>query len=121
MHPLIKIKRIYEDAEKSDGHRILVDRLWPRGIKREVAAIDAWEKDLAPSPALRTWFGHKPERWTEFQRRYKEELQENDYVTTFLTAHKKDKTLTLVYAAKDEAHTHALVLQEYLAHLFNKA
>ncbi|KAA2242590.1 DUF488 family protein [Chitinophaga agrisoli] len=118
---MIKIKRIYEDAKESDGHRILVDRLWPRGVKKEAAAIDAWEKDLAPSPPLRTWFGHKPERWEVFQQRYKEELKENDHVASFVDAHKKDKILTLVYAAKDEAHTHALVLQQYLAYLFDKA
>ena len=119
MQPLIKIKRIYQDADKSDGRRILVDRLWPRGIKKEAAAIDTWEKDLAPSTGLRTWFGHKPERWTQFRKLYKKELQENEQVAAFAEGHKKDKTITLLYGAKDEAHTHALVLQEYLEHIYS--
>ena len=118
--PTINLKRIYEEPEKSDGFRVLVDRLWPRAMTKERAAIDEWEKDLAPSPGLRKWFAHDPAKWKEFQKRYKEELGKNDYVETFVNKHRASKKLTLLYAGKDEDHTHAVMLKNYLEPLFNK-
>ena len=115
----IRIKRIYEDADKADGYRILVDRLWPRGIKKEAGAFDAWEKELAPSTELRAWFGHKPERWELFKQRYALELEGNKRLPVFVKEQKSHKVITLLYGAKDEEHNHALVLQEYLQKLIN--
>ena len=120
MSSTVKIKRAYEDADEQDGYRVLVDRLWPRGISRTVLHTDEWAKGLAPSPALRKWFGHKPERWEVFQTRYLAELKENEAVQEFVNTHKKHRVITLVYAAKDKAITHALVLQELLQKKFNK-
>ncbi len=120
MNPTIQIKRIYEEPKKPDGHRILVDRLWPRGLTKAAAAVEDWEKELAPTTELRTWFGHKPELWKEFQKRYKAELQNNTHVETFLNKYKAFNTLTLLYANKDEEHSHALVLRDYLLHSFSK-
>ena len=102
------------------GFRVLVDRLWPRAMTKERAAIDEWEKDLAPSPGLRKWFAHDPAKWKEFQKRYKEELETNDYIETFVSKHRSSKKLTLLYAGKDEDHTHAVMLKNYLEPLFNK-
>ena len=118
MTQAIFIKRVYEKSSKKDGLRILVDRLWPRGLSKDKAAIDEWAKELAPTAELRKWFGHKPERWKEFQRKYTAELTKNNAVAEFVEAHKKDKLLTLLYAGKDEAHTHALLLQQFLQQLF---
>jgi uncharacterized protein YeaO (DUF488 family) len=112
--PEIKIKRVYEPPGKEDGFRILVDRLWPRGLTKEKAAVDQWEKEISPSPALRTWFAHKPERWEEFQTRYRAELRANSYIGPFLEKYKPYKRLTLLYAGKDEAHSHVLMLQAFL-------
>jgi len=114
MKPELLIKRAYERPEKKDGYRVLVDRLWPRGVKKEEAAIDDWQKELAPSTALRKWFGHDPERWNEFQKKYRAELKNNEAVPSFVEAHADRKKITLVYGAKDTEHTHALVLQQYL-------
>lgn len=112
----LKIKRIYEKPSETDGERFLVDRLWPRGISQEAARLTAWLKDLAPSAALRQWFGHDPERWPEFQERYRAELQDAD--KTELLQKLADKarhgTVTLVYGARDEAHNNAVVLQGLL-------
>ena len=119
MKPTIKIKRAYEPPSKTDGFRILVDRLWPRGIKK--AAIDEWAKDLAPTTELREWFGHDPEHWPEFQKKYKAELVKNPAVDPFLESHEDKKLITLVYGAKDTAHTHALVLQEYVEGRYHKS
>jgi uncharacterized protein YeaO (DUF488 family) len=118
MPPKIQIKRIYADPAKSDGVRILVDRLWPRGIKKEDAHWEEWAKDIAPSTELREWFGHDPDRWPEFQKRYKAELKHNEATTAFIEKYQQEKTLTLLYAAKDEAHVHAIVLKEWLDHEF---
>src|SRR5580765_3469079 len=106
MAPAINIKRVYEQSEKKDGYRILVDRLWPRGMKKEDAEIDEWVKDLAPTPALRKWFGHDPELWLAFQERYHAELKKNSAVADFIKKHKNKKVLTLLYGAKDEKHNH---------------
>lgn len=110
----INIKRIYEPPSGEDGYRVLVDRLWPRGIKKELAAIDEWAKDLAPSPELRKWFDHDPQHWPTFQKHYKEELKTNEAVKTFVRTHAGKKVITLLYAAKSEEYNHALVLQDYL-------
>ena len=118
MPPVIKIKRAYESPAKTDGIRILIDRLWPRGLTKEKLAIKEWNKDIAPTKELREWFGHDPERWAEFQKRYKAELKKNEVVEAFREAYREEKILTLVYGSKDETHNHAIVLKEYLDHLF---
>lgn len=118
MKSVIKIKRAYEKPEKKDGYRILVDRLWPRGVSKDEAALDEWAKDIAPSPELRKWFGHDPHLWAEFQKRYRAELKKNDHIGSFIEQHEDKKVITLVYGAKDTAHTHAIVLQQYLITAF---
>lgn len=111
----IKIKRIYEPATVADGYRILVDRLWPRGISKSFAAIDWWDKDIAPSTQLRKWFAHDPGRWDKFSDLYRHELEQNQSALNDFAAHVRGKNfITLLYAAKDEQHTHALVLQTFL-------
>jgi uncharacterized protein YeaO (DUF488 family) len=108
---MMQIARIYEPSQKSAGWRVLVDRLWPRGIKKENAHIDLWMKDIAPSEALREWFGHKPERWTEFQRRYRAELsKKKELVAELKRAEKMHGKLTLLFAARDQEHNQAVVL-----------
>lgn len=109
----VKIKRVYEEPLASDGQRILVDRLWPRGLSKDKAHVDLWLKDIAPSTGLRTWFGHDPTKWSEFQKRYRAELQTNPAVVELRTAITKAPT-TLVYGAKDEQHNDAVVLQAFL-------
>jgi uncharacterized protein YeaO (DUF488 family) len=110
----MRLKRAYEPPSADDGVRVLVDRLWPRGVRKSDAAIDCWMKDIAPSPVLRRWFGHKPARWEEFKRRYEAELAEKTELLDQLCDIAKKDALTLVYAAKDEAHNHALVLRDVL-------
>lgn len=114
MKPVIQIKRAYEKPLKKDGYRILVDRLWPRGIKKGEAVLDEWAKDLAPSVSLRKWFGHDPDLWEPFQEKYKAELTKNKIMDEFVEQHEDKKKITLVYGAKDTEHNHAIVLQEYL-------
>ncbi|RPD39119.1 DUF488 domain-containing protein [Chitinophaga barathri] len=118
MKPVIHIKRVYETPAEEDGFRVLVDRLWPRGLKKEEAAVDEWAKDLAPTNELRKWFGHDPALWAEFQKKYKAELKNNKAVEDFVTAHGHTKRITLIYSAKDTEHNQAVVLQDYLSHLF---
>ena len=108
----MKIKRVYEKPEKDDGIRILVDRLWPRGLTKEKAGIDLWLKDIAPSTELRKWFGHDPVKWKEFRKRYSNELKKNEEQVSLLKDKMKKGTVTLVYGAKDEEHNEALVLKE---------
>ena len=108
------MKRIYEEASPSDGRRVLVDRLWPRGINRESARIDDWLKDGAPSNELRKWFGHEPEKWAEFKRRYREELKGKETVLADLRALDRKGTVTLLYGAKDTEHNQAVALKEFL-------
>jgi uncharacterized protein YeaO (DUF488 family) len=115
MSTSIQIKRIYDPPAKTDGYRVLVDRLWPRGMKKETADIDEWAKDIAPSTELRKWFGHTPRLWSDFEKRYIDELKANDAVKTFAKAHAGEESITLLYAAKDEEHNHAIVLKKYLA------
>lgn len=110
-----KIKRVYERPDKEDGVRILVDRLWPRGLTKAKASVDLWLKDVAPSTELRKWFGHDPAKWTEFKTRYRAELRENDEQVKLLKAEIAKGTVTLVYGAKDEEHNEAVVLQEFLS------
>ncbi len=110
----IKIKRAYDPPEKSDGRRILVDRLWPRGISKSSAQIDLWLKEIAPSNALRKWFGHDPEKWSEFRKRYARELAGNPETIAQLKEHAGKQAITLVYGAKDQQHNNAVALKEYL-------
>ncbi len=112
----LKLKRAYAPAEPSDGKRILVDRLWPRGVSKEEAALDDWMKDIAPSTELREWFGHDPSRWAEFQRRYKAELRQHGDELAQLRALARTHVVTLVYAARDEVHNDAVVLRDVLLH-----
>ncbi len=110
----ISVKRIYEPPSKTDGYRMLVDRLWPRGLKKENAALNEWNKDIAPSPALRKWFGHKPERFDEFSHKYFLELNHKEGEIHRLRALAEKTPLCLLYAAKDEIHNHANVLARRL-------
>lgn len=110
----IRIKRVYEDPSPEDGKRILIDRLWPRGLTKEKAEIAVWLKEIAPSTELREWFGHDPKKWTEFRERYQKELEANSTATTQLREALEDAPATLVYGAKDEQHNDAVVLKEYL-------
>ena len=110
----IRIKRAYEPAAPDDGARILVDRLWPRGLSKAHAEITLWLKEVAPTPALRKWFGHEPARWDEFGRRYRAELAANPQPVAKLAQYVRDGPVTLLYAARDEAHNHAVVLADYL-------
>lgn len=108
----VKIKRVYEPAEKSDGLRILIDRLWPRGVKKDV--IDLWIRDVAPTDALRKWFHHEERKWSEFRGKYRQELSANPEAVAELRGAVKGKTATLLYGAKDETHNQAVVLSEFL-------
>jgi uncharacterized protein YeaO (DUF488 family) len=110
----LKIKRVYEQPAKGDGKRILVDRLWPRGLTKENASIDLWLRDIAPSTELRKWFRHDPDKWEEFRKRYHQELKNNKEQVSLLYEELKKRTITLVYGAKDEEHNEALVLKEWL-------
>ena len=105
---------VYEAPSPKDGLRVLVERLWPRGLTKERAAVDLWLKDVAPSPELRKWFGHDPARWEQFQERYRRELREKQDAVRLLKQRAKEGTVTLVYAARDEEHNGALVLQRFL-------
>lgn len=111
----INIKRVYEKSSKADGKRILVDRLWPRGLTKEKADIDLWLKDIAPTTALRKWFGHDPDKWKEFQKRYHLELKKNKEQVSLLNEEIKKGEVTLVYGARDEEHNEARVLKEWLS------
>lgn len=113
---MIQIKRAYETVSKKDGYRVLVDRLWPRGIKKETLALDAWFKELAPSTELRKEFGHDPKKWKSFQAQYKKELRspEAKEKILFLIKTAKNSNLTLLYGARDEAHNNAVVLKSMI-------
>lgn len=110
----VRLKRAYEPAATADGYRVLIDRLWPRGVTRERAQLDDWERELPPSTELRQWFGHEPSRFAEFRRRYVEELQGERPRLSALRRHARTGTLTLVYAARDPEHNDAVVLAEVL-------
>jgi uncharacterized protein YeaO (DUF488 family) len=112
----VRIKRAYQEPDKGDGYRVLVDRLWPRGVNRERLNLDEWTKEIAPSPDLRKWFGHDPARWEEFRERYREELSSPDRRSILVTLADRSRwaPVTLVYGARDEEHNGALVVKEVL-------
>lgn len=112
---MIAVKRIYEEPSQDDGLRVLVERLWPRGLSKEKARVDLWLKELAPSASLRKWFGHDPQKWQEFQRRYFEELRANEEAVVRLKREGRRGRVTLVYAAKDEQHNSAVALKQFLS------
>lgn len=113
---MIKLKRIYEQPEENDGFRILVDRLWPRGISKEQAAIDLWFKEIAPSDALRKWFGHDPKKWLVFQKRYQREILANQNpINQLKEIIQKRKRVTLLYGAKNDQHNQAVVIEKMLS------
>jgi uncharacterized protein YeaO (DUF488 family) len=112
---MIGIKRVYEKAAKEDGWRVLVDRLWPRGMKKEEVKIDVWMKEVAPSDALRQWFAHDPKKWPDFQKKYRAELrQKKELLAELKEIEKEHRTLTLLFGAKDTEHNQAVVLTEVL-------
>lgn len=111
---MIKLKRIYEPAAPEDGCRVLIERLWPRGISKERAALDLWLKEVAPSPELRTWFGHDPAKWLEFRKRYSAELEANDAAVERLRELAHKGVVTFVYAARDTEHNAAIALKDFL-------
>lgn len=111
---VIRIKRIYEAAALDDGYRVLVDRLWPRGVSRERAALDGWLKDVAPSPELRTWWHHDPQRLPQFTERYRAELATNSAVAQLRRILEREPVVTLLYAARDPEMNHAAVLRDFL-------
>jgi uncharacterized protein YeaO (DUF488 family) len=110
----VKLKRAYDPPAASDGARILVDRLWPRGVRKADAAIDQWDKNIAPSTMLRNWFGHDPARWQEFRRRYADEIHRHQEDLDELRARAQSGRITLVFAAHDQVHNHAIVLRDVL-------
>lgn len=111
---MIKIKRVYKKPEVEDGIRILVDRLWPRGLTKEKASIDLWLKEIAPTTELRKWFNHDPYKWNEFKKRYLAELSENRKSVAILKEQLTNGDVTLIFGAKDEEHNEALVLKELI-------
>ena len=111
---MVKIKRIYDLPAPGDGRRVLIDRLWPRGLSRDEARIDEWLKEIAPSDELRKWFGHEPDRWEEFRRRYREELKAHNELLERLRGEARKGTVTLLFAAKDVEHNNAVVLKELI-------
>lgn len=110
----VMVKRIYEPAAKSDGFRVLVDRLWPRGISKEAAKLDLWLPDIGPSTALRQWFNHDPAKWEEFQRRYQAELMQKTALLTSIREQAQTRPVTLLYSAKDEQYNQAVALRGFL-------
>jgi uncharacterized protein YeaO (DUF488 family) len=110
----IQTKRVYEQPADNDGSRILVDRLWPRGLTKEKAKVDLWLKEIAPSTELRQWFGHEPKKWRGFRGRYETELRHNSDLIEMLKTKAKQGTITLLYGARDEKHNEALVLKQFL-------
>ena len=117
---MIKIKRVYEPPSPEDGRRVLVDRLWPRGLSREKGRIDEWVKEVAPSDQLRRWFGHDPKKWSEFQKRYQKELLQHKTLLEALAKRARSETMTLLFAKRDLKHNNAIVLKEFLEELLQK-
>ena len=113
----INIKRIYEVPQSEDGFRVLVDRIWPRGMTKEKAALDLWAKDIAPSSALRKWFNHDISKWSEFENRYRGELANNEAAILELMQKAAQRHLTLLYGARDEQHNQAVVLRDFIQSL----
>lgn len=112
---LINIKRVYDPPANADGYRVLVDRLWPRGVSKEDAALDRWMREVAPSDELRQWFDHDPSNWDEFRKRYRQELEEKPEAIGFLLEKARQGKVTLLYAARDTEHNNAAALREHLA------
>ena len=110
----LNLKRVYEAPHKDDGTRILVDRLWPRGLTKEKAKVDLWLKEIAPSTELRKWFGHDPKKWRSFRKRYETELKDHADEIKLLKSKVKEGTVTLIYGARDQEHNEALVLKQFL-------
>lgn len=108
------LKRVYEKPSPNDGKRILVERLWPRGLKKEDAKVDEWLREIAPSTKLREWFGHDPEKWSEFEERYWKELKKKEEIVSKLVKEIKGKQITFVFAAKEEKHNNAVAIKEYI-------
>ncbi len=113
---MIKIKRIYDPASRDDGKRIYIDRLWPRGMKKEEAKIDEWLKEISPTDRLRKWFGHDPSKYAEFKRRYKKELEKHSEILERIKKEAKKETVTILFSAKDVEHNNATVMKELLSH-----
>lgn len=111
---MIKLKRAYEPANRNDGKRFLVERLWPRGVKKSALPLSAWLQDVAPSTGLRKWFNHDPAKWNEFRRRYFLELNDHDETVQQLLQAERHGTITLIYSSHDELHNNAIALQDYL-------
>ena len=120
---MIRLKRAYEPASRSDGYRVLVERLWPRGVRKQDLPLDAWDKDIAPSHELRKWFAHDPEKWSEFKQRYRRELEDRSLAGHLheLAARAAGETLTLVFSSHDTEHNNAVVLKEKLERLAHRA
>ena len=117
----VKLKRVYEDMDKSDGYRVLVDRLWPRGMRKEALHYDLWDKDISPSPNLRKWFHENPdEHWESFKTLYQKELSESQAAKSFVEEIKKRDTVTLLYASRETQHNHAIILKDYLDKILKK-
>ena len=110
----VRIKRAYEEPAMDDGYRVLVDRMWPRGVRKDQARLDAWFREVGPSNELRKWFGHQESRWAEFKKRYFQELDQNPEGLDELIAKARDQQVTLVYAASDREHNNAVALREFL-------
>lgn len=118
----IKLKRVYEDYSEDDGFRVFVDKLWPRGIKKEYLHFDLWAKDIVPSPSLRKWFHiDTKSRWIEFSEMYRKELETSDAVRKFIDEIKPKKIVTLLFASREPEHNHARILKTYLEHVLKKA
>jgi uncharacterized protein YeaO (DUF488 family) len=117
---MLKVKRVYEAAERSDGSRFLVERLWPRGMKKEKVIMETWLKDVAPSDSLRRWFGHDPLKWSEFQERYRAELSGNPKAWKPILEAATQGDVTLLYSARDTEHNNALVLRSFLEDYLSK-
>lgn len=111
---IVHIKRVYETPASGDGYRVLVDRIWPRGLGRKEARVDRWCKEIAPSSELRRWFGHDPSRWEEFRRRYRKELEQSPELVAEFMANARSAELTLLFSARDVQHNNAVVLREWL-------
>ena len=111
----IRVKRIYESPEPADGYRLLVDRLWPRGVSKKSASLDAWMREVAPSSELRRWFGHDASRWREFKRRYGVELDIHQDLVAEILSLARERPVTLIYSARDSNHNQAVALEEYLS------
>jgi uncharacterized protein YeaO (DUF488 family) len=111
---MIRLKRVYDAPAKTDGLRVLVERLWPRGMNKQRAAVDLWLKDVAPSPELRKWFAHEPVKWKEFEHRYWRELREKKEAARLLREKGRRGTVTFIYAARDEAHNGAIALKQFI-------